>query len=47
MFNNIQKANEQKDYIIYILQKADNLLSIEQIIEFIDITRLKEFWSIR
>ncbi len=47
MFNNVQSVYEQKNYIIYILQKARNIISIEKIIEYIDINRLKDFWIIR
>ena len=46
MFNNIQIADEQKKYIIYILKKAVELISIEKLIEFIDINRMKTFWNI-
>ena len=47
MFNNVQKENEQRNYFIYILQKANTVISIEKIMEYIDITRLKDFWAIR
>lgn len=46
MFNNVQNTAEQKKYIIYILNKATDIISIEKIIEYIDIKRLKEFWTI-
>lgn len=46
MFNNVQRVNEQKDFIIYILQKATHILPIEKIIEFTDISKLKDLWSI-
>lgn len=47
MFNNVQKENEQRSYFIYILQKANTVISIEKIMENIDITRLRDFWTIR
>lgn len=47
MFNNVQKVDEQRKYFIYILQKANTVLSIEKIMEYIDITKLKDFWLIR
>ena len=47
MFNNVQKENEQRNYFIYILQKANTVISIEKIMEYIDITRLRDFWAIR
>lgn len=47
MFNNIQIADEQKRYIIYILKKATELISIDKLIKYIDIERLKLFWEIR
>lgn len=46
MFHNIQIASEQKEYIVYILKKASNLISIEKIVEYVDVERLKLFWSI-
>lgn len=46
MFYNIQVASTQKRYIIYILKKAANIIPIEKLIEYVDITRLKTFWSI-
>lgn len=46
MFYNVQIVTEQKDYIMYILKKASKLISIEKIIEFIDIEKLKSFWRI-
>lgn len=47
MFNNVQKEDEQRNYFIYILQKATTVISIEKIMEYIDITRLRDFWTIR
>ena len=47
MFNNIQKENEQRNYFMYILQKANTVISIEKIMEYIDITRLRDFWTMR
>lgn len=47
MFNNIQKVDEQRNYFIYILQKANTVISMEKVMEFIDITRLRDFWTIR
>ena len=46
MFNNVQTANEQKEYIVYILKKAAALIAIEKLVEYVDIERLKTFWSI-
>lgn len=46
MFHNVQIASEQKEYILYILKKATDLISIEKIVEYVDIERLKLFWSI-
>lgn len=46
MFHNVQTISEQKEYIIYILKKATTLISIERLIEYIDIERLKQFWRI-
>lgn len=46
MFNNIQSANEQKEYIIYILKKAFDLIAIEKLVEYVDIERFKKFWCI-
>lgn len=46
MFYNVQIASEQKEYIVYILKKATDLISIEKIVEYVDIERLKSFWSI-
>lgn len=46
MFNNVQMVNEQKKYIIYILKKVADLISIEKLIEYIDIEKIKKFWSI-
>ena len=47
MFNNVQNADEQRSYIIYILKKAADLISIEKIMQYIDLTRLKDFWALR
>ena len=47
MFNNVQKVEEQRDYFIYILQKANTVISIEKIMEHIDITKLRDFWILR
>lgn len=44
MFNNVQIASEQKQYIIYILKKVTDLISIEKLVEYIEIERLKSFW---
>lgn len=46
MFYNVQIASEQKEYIVYILKKATDLISIERLVEYVDIERLKLFWSI-
>lgn len=46
MFNNVQITSKQKEYIIYILKKATDIISIEKLVEYIDIARLKTFWSI-
>lgn len=46
MFNNVQIISEQKKYIIYILKKATNLISIEKLVEYVDIERIKKFWNI-
>ncbi len=46
MFHNVQIVSEQKEYIVYILKKATDLISIEKIVEYVDIERLKFFWSI-
>lgn len=46
MFNNIQMVNEQKNYVTYILNKTVNLISIERLMEYIDIERIKRFWQI-
>lgn len=46
MFNNVQKEEEQRTHFIYILQKANTVISIEKIMEFIDITKLRDFWTI-
>lgn len=45
MFNNVQKVSEQKMYIIYIMKKSAQLISIDRLVEYIDITRLKSFWN--
>ena len=45
MFYNVQIVSEQKEYIVYILKKAAVLISIERLIEYVDIERLKLFWS--
>ena len=47
MFNNVQKEDEQRYYFIYILKKASTIISIETIMEYIDITKLKDFWILR
>ena len=47
MFHNVQNADEQRSYIIYILKKAADLISIEKIMQYIDLTRLKDFWALR
>lgn len=46
MFNNVQRINDQKNFIVYIINKCSQLISIEKLIEYIDITRLKNFWII-
>lgn len=45
MFNNVQKVSEQKMYIIYIMKKSAQLIPIDRLVEYIDITRLKSFWN--
>lgn len=46
MFNNVQNAKDQKNYFIYILRKANTVIPIEKIMEYIDITKLRNFWAI-
>lgn len=46
MFNNVQIINEQRKYFVYILNKATDLITIENLVEYVDIERLKTFWSI-
>lgn len=46
MFHNIQITSEQKKYIVYILRKAAEIISIEKLVEYVDIQRLKTLWSI-
>lgn len=45
MFNNIQTVNEQKEYIKYILKTAANVITLDKIVEYVDIERLKTFWN--
>lgn len=47
MFNNVQKEDEQRNYFIYILKKANTIISTENVMEYIDITKLKDFWMLR
>lgn len=47
MFNTVQKVDEQRNYFIYILKKTNTVISIEKVMEYIDITRLRDFWTIR
>lgn len=46
MFNNIQKENEQKAYITYIIKQANKVISLETIFDYIDISKFKKFWAI-
>ena len=46
MFKNIQTVSEQKKYMVYILKKSAELISIEKLIEYFDIERIKNFWGI-
>ncbi len=46
MFNNIQIVEQQKKYVLYILNKTVNLISIDKLMECIDISRIKRFWEI-
>lgn len=46
MFNNIQRVDEQKYYIVYIVKKAANIIAVETLVKYIDIERLKKFWQI-
>lgn len=46
MFRNIQSEVDQRNYIIYIIKKAAGLISLDKLIEYIDIERLKKFWNI-
>lgn len=45
MFNNTQSERDQRSYITYILQKTTDIVPLEKIVDFIDITRLKAFWA--
>lgn len=44
MFFKVQSTLEQKQYVLYILRQFTNLLSVEKMIEFIDVERIKAFW---
>lgn len=45
MFNNVQRINEQKEYVVYIIKRSTKLISIESLIEYIDINRIISFWN--
>lgn len=44
MFNNVHSVAEQKKHLIYILKKFSSIISLDGIIDYIDIERLKDFW---
>lgn len=46
MFNNIQRSNEQKELIIYILKSFSTIMPFDRTIKYIDVERLKDFWRL-
>lgn len=45
MFRNVQSSLLQKNYIIYILKKANKIIPIERLISFVDVEKFKRFWE--
>lgn len=46
MFNNIPSSTEQKKFVLYILKNAANLISAENLINYFDIEKIRNFWHI-
>lgn len=46
LFSEENDVRVQKEYIIYILKKVSNTVPIYSMMEYIDISRFKEFWKI-
>lgn len=46
MFRNVQASDDQRKYIIYIIQKATKIIPINKLIEYIDMERIKNFFEI-
>lgn len=46
MFNNIQSLETQREFIIYIIKKASNIVPFNKLIEYVDMERLKKLFCI-
>lgn len=45
LFNNINDQSEQKSFMTYILQQMSNFFELDDIISFIEIERIKDFFT--